>query len=82
MHVAHFIILDIRKISISIITTRAVSASITKLNGNYVSKRKAFSSSLGTASTSNKLPGSTIYFIERIVSYFIHCISCAILRCS
>ena len=48
--------------------------SITKLNGNSEYKITTNSSSLGTASTSNKLPGSTICFIKRIVSYFIHCI--------
>ena len=48
--------------------------SVTKLNGNSEYKITTYSSSLGTASTSNKLLGSTICFIKRIVSYFIHCI--------
>jgi hypothetical protein len=67
-------IVEISKVSVNI----TFSASVTKLNGNFVSKRTTYSSSLGTAKTSYKLPGSIICFIKRIVSYLIHCIRYAI----
>ena len=71
----------LRNYKCDISKTRAtVSASVTKFNSNYVSKRTAYSSFLVTGITSVKLPGSTICFIKRIVSYFIHCILCQITR--
>ena len=63
-------IVEISKVSVNI----TVSASVTKLNGNIVSKRTTYSSSLGTAKTSDKLLGSIICVIKRIVSYLMHCI--------
>jgi hypothetical protein len=67
-------IVEISKVSVNI----TVSTSVTKINGNFVSKRTTYSSSLGTAKTSDKLPGSIICFIKRIISYLIHCIRYAI----
>jgi hypothetical protein len=67
-------IVEISKVSVNI----TVSASVIKLNGNFVSKRTTYFSSLGTAKTSCKLPGSIICFVKRIVSYLIHCIQYAI----
>ena len=61
-------------------TKATVSASVTKFNSNYVYKRTAYSSFLVTGIASVKLPGSTICFIKRIASYFIHCILCQITR--
>ena len=79
-NVTKFLTLDTSKTSVRIKRTRTASASVTKLNGNYISKRTTYSSFLGTAITSAKLSGSTLCFIKIIVSYFIHCIPCAILR--
>ena len=61
-------------------TKATVSASVTKFNSNYVYKRTAYSSFVVTGITSVKLPDSTICFIKRIASYFIHCILCPIIR--
>ena len=81
-NVTQFLTVDTSKTSVRIKRTRTASASVTKLDGNSVSKRTTYSSFQGTAITSDKLSGSTVYFIKRIVSYFIHCIPSAILRCS
>ena len=61
-------------------TKATVSASFTKFNSNYVSKRTAYSSFVVTGITSVKLPVSTICFIKIIASYFIHFIVCQITR--
>jgi hypothetical protein len=69
MQVTQFIIVDISKASDRIKYSTKASASVTKLNGNYIFKSTTHSSFLVTGITSAKLPGNVWSFFGHVLYY-------------